>query len=61
MKKPRLISTGRARYLAAQASVDPRTVEKILRGEPVAGLAGDRARKVLADAGLLQGDRQYAA
>jgi hypothetical protein len=49
----RLISTGRARYLAAQASVDPRTIVKILKGENVNGLAGDRARRILSEAGLL--------
>jgi len=53
-KKDRLISTGRARLLAVQASVDPRTIEKVLRGDTVAGLAGDRAKKVLTDAGLLK-------
>lgn len=44
----------------AQASVDPRTLEKILRGEAVSGLAGDRARKILVEAGLLNEQEQAA-
>lgn len=52
-KRERIISTGRARMLAVQAQVDPRTLEKLLRGEDVAGMAGDRARNVLIQAGLL--------
>ena len=60
MAKDRIISTGRARTLAVKASVDPRTLEKVLRGERVAGLAGDRARKVLIEAGLLTDDKRAA-
>jgi hypothetical protein len=45
------------RRLAVEASVDPRTLaktlEKALRGEPIRGLSGERARSALARAGLL--------
>lgn len=39
------------RVLAVRAEVDPRTIEKVLRGEPVRGMAGHRARKTLENAG----------
>lgn len=60
MKKGRSISTGRARMLAVKASVDPRTLVKLLRGDPVVGLAGDRARKVLVEEGLLKEEQDAA-
>ncbi len=41
------------RRLAVAAEVDPRTLRKLLRGAEVKGMAGRRARQVLADAGLL--------
>jgi hypothetical protein len=41
------------RELAVQASCHPKTIAKVLRGEPVRGLAGHRARKILEAAGLL--------
>lgn len=59
--KKRFISTGRARLLAAQASVDPRTLDKLLRGEEVSGLAGERARKILIENGLLIDDEPMRA
>jgi hypothetical protein len=41
------------RELAVKASCDPRTIEKELRGTHARGLAGHRARRALAEAGLL--------
>jgi hypothetical protein len=38
--------------LAGQAQVDPRTVERALRGASIRGMAGDRVRAALAAAGL---------
>lgn len=49
-----VISTGKARSLAAKASVDPRTLDALLEGREVRGLAGERARQVLIEAGYLQ-------
>ena len=40
--------------LAAEASCDPRTIQRVYQGKKVRGLAGDRALKVLTDAGLLK-------
>jgi hypothetical protein len=40
------------RALAEAAPCDPRTISKLLRGEPVRGKAADRARAVLAAAGV---------
>ena len=47
------------RALAVKASVCPRTITKLLKGEPVRGLAGHRARQVLQDAGLLPVEKQH--
>ncbi len=47
------IDVGFRRRFAVEASCDPRTIDKVLRGEPVRGLAGHRARAVLIAAGLL--------
>lgn len=41
------------RELAVKASCDPRTIDKVFRGEVVRGMSGHRARAVLAAAGLL--------
>jgi len=41
------------RELAVKAGVDPRTIEKAARGEPVRGMAGHRARAALREAGIL--------
>ena len=38
--------------LAAAAAVDERTLAKRLRGEPVRGMAGGRADRVLAERGI---------
>lgn len=48
----RPIPETKRRELAVRASVDVRTLGKILRGEPVRGLAGDRARAVLEAEGI---------
>jgi hypothetical protein len=40
------------RELAVKASCDPRTIEKVIRGEPVRGMARHRARRVLLEAGI---------
>jgi len=52
--EPGNLTVGRIRELAVKASVHPRSIEKILLGLPVRGLAGDRARRVLKRAGLLK-------
>lgn len=39
--------------IALEASVDPRTLRRVLRGEEVRGMAGYRAREALAARGLL--------
>ncbi len=41
------------RRLAVLADVDPRSLRRLLRGEPVRGAAGHRARRVLIEAGYL--------
>jgi hypothetical protein len=51
-----------ARRLAVEGSVEPRTLLKALRGEPVRGLAGQRAREVLERYGLLHAtERPFVA
>ncbi len=40
------------RKLAVDASCDPRTIDKALRGKPIRGLAGHRARAALEAAGF---------
>jgi hypothetical protein len=39
-----------------EAGCDPRSVRRVLNGEAVRGLAGERARKALKAAGLLPKD-----
>ena len=56
MADDRRLTEGQRRALAVKASCDPRTVEKVLRGEPVRGIAGERAHAALVDAGLLPPD-----
>lgn len=41
------------RRLAVVARVDPRTLARLLRGQPVKGDAGHRGRKVLEEEGFL--------
>ena len=49
----RTIDEERARQLAVEARCDPRTIKKVLRGDPVRGSVADRAREALAKAGYL--------
>lgn len=51
-KHPSKPDTATLRRWAVASSSDPRTVEKVLRGEPVRGLAGYRVRAVLAAEGI---------
>lgn len=41
------ITAGIVRAIAVEASVDPRSVVKVLRGEHVKGIPGDRIREAL--------------
>jgi hypothetical protein len=50
--KPR-IDTATARALAVKAVCDPRTIRRVLHGEPVRPGVAQRARAVLIEAGLL--------
>ena len=47
------IDAANARRLAVKADCDTRTIAKVLRGEPVRGMSGQRARNVLVEAGYL--------
>jgi hypothetical protein len=47
------VGVGQRMKLAVQASVDLRTISKALKGLPIKGRAGERARAVLSAAGLL--------
>lgn len=40
------------RKIAVRASVDPRTIKRLLRGAPVRGLPAYRIREALAEEGL---------
>lgn len=53
VKTQRSLDAATARKLAVAASTDPRTIQRTWRGEVVRGLAGERARAALAEAGLL--------
>ena len=46
------LDKSRIRELAVRASCDPRSIEKLLRGEDVRGMAGHRARAALRAAGV---------
>jgi hypothetical protein len=50
-----------ARRLAVAASCDPRTIKRAARGERVRGLAGQRARAALRDAGFVVADPNLPA
>jgi hypothetical protein len=52
-KTPRKLDAATARRLAVEASCDPRTLQRVLDGEEVRGLAGERALKVLVEHGLM--------
>jgi hypothetical protein len=43
----RTIDSATRRRLAVEASVDPRTIDRVLAGQPVRGLASYRAREAL--------------
>jgi hypothetical protein len=47
------VGAGTVRAIAVRASADPRTVVKVLRGEVVRGLPGDRIRRELQQLGIL--------
>jgi hypothetical protein len=53
MTTPRTLDASTARKIAVEASCDPRTVQRAYRGEPVRGLAGERARAALVAHGLI--------
>ncbi len=52
----KMLEAAHVRRLAVKASCDPRTIKKLLKGERVTGLAGQRARAALVEAGLLPGE-----
>lgn len=47
------IESAKLRELSVKASVDPRTILKLLAGEPVKGMSGHRAAAVLREAGFI--------
>ncbi len=52
--QPTTIDSARARELAVAAGVDPRSIIRELRAPgSVRGMAGHRARRVLAEAGMI--------
>jgi hypothetical protein len=53
--RPSELDTATIRRLAVEADVDPRSVERRLRGERVRGLAGHRIDRVLAAHDLAPG------
>lgn len=46
------VSAALLRELAVAASADPRSVQRVLRGETVRGMADGRIRRVLAERGI---------
>ncbi|WP_437983727.1 hypothetical protein [Sorangium sp. So ce117] len=48
------VDTATLRQLAVKAEADPRTVAKMLRNEVVRGVAGQRVRRTLIEAGLIK-------
>jgi hypothetical protein len=48
------VDTATLRRLATEAECDPRSLVKLLKGLPVRGVAGHRARRVLKRHGLLR-------
>lgn len=47
------LTAGKIRELAVLASVDPRTIVRVLNGGPVETLAAERALKAIRDAGIV--------
>lgn len=52
MKHKEAIDQTTRRRAAVEASCDVRTVDKVIKGEPVRGLAGERARAALLALGI---------
>ena len=52
------VGAAAVRRLAAEADVDPRTIRRRLRGEPVRGMAAERADRVLRARGIEPGSLQ---
>ena len=50
----RKLDTSTARRLAVEADTDPRTIQKMLRGDPARTIAAKRARRVLVSHGILK-------
>jgi hypothetical protein len=48
-----IIDEATRRKLAVLADVDPRSIDRVILGQPVRGAAGVRALAVIVDAGLL--------
>ncbi len=48
------IDEANARRIAVAADCDTRTIKKIVRGELVRGMVGERARKALQEAGWIK-------
>lgn len=51
LTKKRTIDEASARRLAVKADCDTRTIKKLVRGEEVRGMSGQRALAVLIEAG----------
>ncbi len=51
-RKSKPIDEATLRQLAVKADCDPRTIEKVLKGVPVRGMAGRRAARAVFEAGL---------
>jgi hypothetical protein len=46
------VDAGTLREISVEASVDPRSVKRVLNGEHIRGMADARIRKVLHDRGI---------
>ena len=55
------ITESKRRELAVRASADPRSIDKVLNGGRLRGMADDRVRAVLVAEGLLPATEQRAA
>ncbi len=51
--KRKTLDAASLRRFAVAAEVDPATITKALNGEPIRGMPGDRARRVLREAGKI--------
>lgn len=52
MQKRRTVDAATARRLAVKADCDPRSIRRIIAGEPVRGMSGQRALKVVRESGI---------